>query len=121
MDKQIEQLKSLYLEGDVDSETYQDNLDRINEWTLNINKNNALLEWQNTDISMDIVKILRAAYNANKELLGTNESLDEVKRNKLWAKQNSIEFILGIMTEDAKGQVHRTEKEIQDAISFGEN
>mgnify|MGYP003404803663 FL=1 len=55
--EKIEQAKQLFL-TDVDEETQKDNLEQIREWEKSLRTNTAFSNWQESDISKQLIKQL---------------------------------------------------------------
>jgi len=114
--KELEKAKEIFL-SDVDEETRDENIELLNEWEVNIAKNQAYLEWKDSDITIEINKIVREAYKEHALLLATNRSLTEEQRQALYAKQDACLFILSLTNRNAKTELDSIIKEIQHAIN----
>lgn len=116
IEKHLKQAKELFL-TDVDDETRQENLDVINDWEKSISENYAFGEWQEHDITKRIVEEVRKTYVDTSMVLLEDRRIDQATREKLWAKQDAILFMLSLMSRDVQGDLKNIEGEITRRIN----
>ena len=117
MSSQLEKVRELFL-NDVDPETATDNELKIREWEQGLHDNQLLLDWQNHDITREIVRQAKDAYVSFAISLSTVRDLTEGSRQILWAKQDAVRFLISLCGRDAKQEIEQINKEITQALRF---
>lgn len=116
IEKHLKQAKELFL-TDVDDETRQENLDVISEWERSISETQAFGEWQEHDITKNIVEEVRKTYVDTSMVLLDDRRIDQATREKLWAKQDAMLFMLSLMSRDVQSDLKNIEGEITRRIN----
>lgn len=117
MHKELEYLKAKFLADDIDAEDREENLQLIKDWEKGLIQNEAFINWQNHDITQEIIKKAKEVYKDMSLILALNRTLTEEKRFSLWAKQDACLFLLSLCDKDAKNELENIHKEIKAAIS----
>ena len=86
------------------------------EWEQSLIQNQAYLKWQQQDITQNILREVKSAYQDASVQLALTRNLTEAQRNKLYATQDACLFIINIMAKDAKSMLEQLQKEIRYAI-----
>lgn len=114
--KELEKLKDIFLNVE-DPETVEDNRKLIAEWEQGILENQAYASWQDHDISKRVSKQARQTYIDAALQLSQNRSLTTSEREKLWARQDAMLFLLSLFEKDAKGELDQIKMEIKRALN----
>lgn len=114
--KEIDKLKDIFLSDD-DPETVEDNRRKIAEWEQGLIENQAYTDWQDHDITKRVSAQARQTYIDCAVQLSANRSLDTVQREKLWARQDAMLFLLSLFEKDAKGELEQINSEIKRALN----
>lgn len=115
--KDIEKLKEVFLAGDLDSEDYQDNLDKLNEWETNLRMHEDFLAWQNHDVTKVILLRAKQAYRELGLTLAVNRSLTPEQRTIIFAKQDAITMLINLSGENSESAIKQINNEIKQALS----
>jgi hypothetical protein len=107
----------VYLAEDVDEESRADNEARIRELEAALYHNEALVGWQQHDISRLIAKQARESYVEFAQQLAGNRSLTDAERTKLWGKQDACLFLLSLIETDAKGALEELQREVKNKLA----
>jgi hypothetical protein len=114
--KDLEDAKRIFL-NEVDEETRAENEQLLQSWERDLIKNESYLEWKSHDITQELNKEVRKAYQDHAMTLANNRSLTEAERMRLWAKQDACLFILHLTDQDAKSAVDTILRDIRHALS----
>lgn len=120
MSTDLEKIKNIYLDSDIDEEDYADNLSRITEWESSLRQNEDIASWQESDITKSIAKQAKESYKELAMSLITNREMTEKQRLSVWAKQDAMLWIISMVAKDAKGNLEQIHKEIKQAIKAEE-
>lgn len=115
MNKDLEKARQIFL-TDVDEETREDNAKRLFEWEQSLIQNQAYLKWQQQDITQNILREVKSAYQDASVQLALTRDLTEAQRNRLYATQDACLFMINIMAKDAKSTLEQLQKEIRYAV-----
>lgn len=115
--KELEEVKKIFLDNELDEEDRQKNLEDILAWETSLRNNQAFLSWQESDISRNISSKLKSEYRDISVQLSSNRTLTEVQRYSFWAKQDSIKWLLSIIEHDAKSVIDSIEQEIKTILT----
>lgn len=113
----IEKLKEIYLGADVDSEDYQDNLDKITEWEEALAKSQDFMGWQKHDITKRIIAKAKETYKENAIRLGSDRNLTQAQRDSLFAKQDAIAWLINMAGEDYETVIKQINMEIKQVLA----
>jgi len=114
--KELEKVKEVFLNVE-DPETVEDNRKLIAEWEQGILENQAYASWQDHDITRRVSAQTRQTYIDAAIQLANNRSLTSDQREKLWARQDAMLFILSLTEKDAKGELEQISAEIRRALN----
>lgn len=112
----IDKLRKIFLSDETDEETRQDNLKQITEFENGLARSSALKDWQNHEITHEIISFLKAQLGKISVTLGTNSELDEKARTLLFANRTAILWLLSVVNEDPEMEYQRINAEINKAI-----
>lgn len=113
MSKQLEEIKRIFITADdVDEETRQHNLKRVEAWQDTLIKSENFLNWQEHDVTREIVQQAKETYKDAFMRLGRERSLTEKERMSLYALQDATLWIISLAEKDAKGTIEQIHKEI---------
>lgn len=116
LQEKIEQARQIFL-TDVDEEIQKDNLEVLKEWEQSLRQNAAFANWQESDISKQLIKQFKVTYkNASLQLANTR-NLSEDQRKTLWATKDACLMVLNLLAKDAKMEIENVEKAIDHALS----
>ncbi len=108
----IEQARDYYLDG-VDAETFAENNEMITQWEQELSQNEAMVEWQATEVTKKLTQSVRSSYVTASMALVNGKELDDAGRSELFAKQSACLFVLALTEGDMKGQIAQLKKEIR--------
>lgn len=114
--QELDKVKDIFLDVD-DPETLEDNRRKIAEWEQGIIENQAYADWQDHDITKKVSAQARKAYIDCALQLSANRSLTTAEREKLWARQDAMLFLLSLFEKDAKGELEQINFEIRRALN----
>lgn len=114
--QELEKIKDIFL-ADEDPETVEENRQQIAVWELSIIENQAFVDWQDHDITKRLSKQVRQTYVDVAVQLSQNRNLTTAEREKLWAKQDAMLYILSLTEKDAKGELEQINAEIRRALN----
>jgi len=117
MQSNLERVKEIFLTG-VDEETLLDNQERILEWEKSIVENEAILNWQDHDITKMVVKKAKESYRDVSQTLYQNRELTDRQKYEMWGKQDACLFILSLASKNAKKELEEINNEIKRAIDI---
>jgi hypothetical protein len=112
----IEQAKQLFL-TDVDEETQKDNLEQIREWEKSLRTNTAFSNWQESDISKQLIKQFKITYKNASLQLAESRNLTDEQRKTLWATKDACLIVLDLLAKDTKNEIENVQKAIDHALS----
>lgn len=113
--KELEQLREIFT-TDVDAETRTENERQIAEWEQDLTQNRAFSEWQQLDITRQILKQASDTYKDASMALALRRDLTDTQRVHLWAKQDASAWLISIIDVDARGRIAEIEKQIRVAL-----
>lgn len=113
---ELNDLKKIFLDETLDTETYQDNLKTISEWENTLMQSEMFLSWQEHDATKEIVRKAREVKQSNARRLSTDRTLTQEQRSSLFAKQDALDWILTIATGDTKEKILQTHNLIKKAL-----
>lgn len=114
--KKLEEARQLFL-TDVDEEIQRDNLSVLKEWEQSLRQNAAFANWQESDISKQLIKQFKVTYKNASLQLAESRSLTEDQRKTLWATKDACLIVLDFLAKDAKSEIESVYKEIEHALS----
>lgn len=114
--QELEKIKDIFL-ADEDPETIEENRQQIAEWEQSLLENQAFASWQDQDITKRLSKQVRQAYINAAIQLSQNRTLDNAQREKLWARQDAMLFILSLIEKDTEGELEQIHAEIKRALN----
>lgn len=112
----IEQAKQLFL-TDVDEEIQKDNLAVLRDWEQSIRTNEAFANWQESDISKQLIKQFKTVYKNASLQLAESRNLTIEQRHTLWATKDACLIVLDLMAKDSKAEIESVHKAIDHALS----
>lgn len=112
----IEQAKEFFLEG-VDAETFAENNELVTQWENELIQNEAMAEWQDSDVTKKMTSTVRSTYVDASMALVHGKTLTDIERSELFAKQSACLFVLSLTEGDMKEQVARLKKEIKSKLN----
>lgn len=115
--KELEKIRTQFLADDIDQEDRVENERILKDWEEGLTKNQAYFEWQQSDITQDINKQVRASYKEFALILSNNRNLTQEERVSLWGKQDACVFLLSLTDKDARGTLEQLNNEIKRALS----
>lgn len=119
MDKELKKLHEIFLSADLDSEDFEDNLKYIQDIEASIRENTDFSSWQESDISLKILDIVRTGYKDICITLFSQEEISESKRLELFAKKKACIWLASLLARDTKGElesIHSTIKSMLNKI-----
>lgn len=116
MTKELEKLRDVFLNSELDNETIEDNKKKIAEWEKSLLFNESLAEWQDHDITRKIIRKAKLAYKDNGLFLAESRELSEAQRQSLFAKQDAIIFLISLTGDDAQKEIEQINNEIRIAL-----
>lgn len=114
--KELEDAKKLFLSSDIDEEFLEDNREMIADWESDLIKNENFLNWQQHDVTKEIVQRVKESYRDNAIILIRKRDLTETQRASLWAKQDAAIWILSLTEVDAKGAIEAIQNQIKKSL-----
>ena len=112
---ELNKAKEIFLE-DVDDETREENLEKIREWEQSLIESEAYQSWIEHPITQDILKRAREQYSQTVMVLGTRKDLPEKDKLAFWGIQEAALWLMGLGSQDAKGEIERVHSEIRQAL-----
>jgi len=113
--KDLDRVKELFL-TDVDEETRKENEEKIIEWERGIRVSESFKEWQETDVTRQIVSKVKETYRDLSMALIHNRTLTDAERASIHARQDACLFILSLADVDADGQIRSIQAQITKAL-----
>lgn len=98
----LEELKKIFLSADVDSETYEENLQKITEWEKELIDSENFLSWQEHETTRLIVSKARETYKDAAVQLASDRKMSEQTRQSLWAQQDACLLLISWASGDPK-------------------
>lgn len=114
--KELEEIKKIFLSDEIDEEDRLDNEAKIKEWETALLKSDALSSWASSDVTKDLVVLVKKAYRDHALRLIERRDLTEQERMSLWAKQDACLFLLSLIQKDPKRDIEQLKKEIELAL-----
>jgi hypothetical protein len=115
--KELDTLRAKFLAPDIDEEDREDNLKALAEWEHDLEQNKHLADWQQHEITRQIVVKAREAYKDASMVLALRRDLTDTQRNLLWAKQDAAEWIISLGAGKPQEELQRIETEIKAALA----
>lgn len=116
MTKELDEVREIFL-TEVDEETRLDNEKKIEEWEIGLRTHEAMADWQDHDITKQIIAKAKEACKDIAFTLANDRRLTEEQRMTLWGRQDACLFLLGLAGEDAKARIAQIQKEIKTALN----
>ena len=117
MSVDLDKVRELFVADEQDEEEKQSNLETINEWEKSIRENTAFIDWQQSDITQQIIQKAREAYKQVSLRLVYDRNVSESERHTLWAKQDAAIWILSLLARDAAGELKQVDEAVKRAIN----
>ena len=117
--EELQDLKKIFLDETLDKEVYDDNLEMITVWEDSLLKNEALLSWQQHDITKEIISKAKQTDPKNADRLSEDSTLTNEQRNELFAKQDAMKWFISLAGGNPKGEIQEIKKQIKEAVSKG--
>lgn len=115
--EELQKAKEIFL-SDVDEETYQENLSKIQDWEKSLIENEEYLSWQEHPTTQKILQKARTTYADSVVTLGRDtRKLNQEQISKLIATQDACLWIISIASNDVKTQIEMVKGEINRAIN----
>lgn len=111
----IEKAREIFL-TDVDEDTKQDNLARIEEWEQGLIENMAYASWEAHDITLKVVEKAMETYKEASLTLALNRDLTEEQRYSFYAKQDAALWLVSLCKTGAVENIKRIQSEIRHAL-----
>ncbi len=115
MDQDLKKVKEIFLKG-VDEEDYAENLAQIVEWEQQIRASQDFLSWQESDVTVAIIKQGKETYKDLSMLLINNRNLTEQERMAIYARQDAFVWLLSLADINAKATLEGIHAEIKMAL-----
>lgn len=112
----IEQARQIFL-TDTDEEIQKDNLEVLKEWEQSIRNNTAFANWQESDISKQLITKFKVVYKDASLQLAESRNLTEEQRYTLWATKDACLIVLDLLAKDVKSEIESVHKAIDHALS----
>lgn len=116
IDKDLQKVKEIFLAKDLDEEDYQDNMDKIDSWEGSLRENEDFGNWQESDITKEIIKKVRETYKDLALELINNRELTEKQRLVIYSKQDACIFLLSLVYKDVKSNIEAIKREIHQTL-----
>ena len=113
----LDKLEEIFL-TDVDDETRKENAEEILQWRKSLNENAQKASWVEHPITIDIIAQARKTYNEATILLGTNRTLDDKTKCKLWGQQDAALWILSFASGNPQAEIDRIKSDIKRALDI---
>ncbi len=114
--KDLEKVKEIFLSPELDTESFAENYEKVNEWENGLRQNKDFLNWQQSDVTKNIALKAKESYKDNAMILMLDRTLLDAQRKSLWAKQDAIVWLLSMIDEDVKSKISQIHREIQTAL-----
>lgn len=117
MIKELDEVKKIFLAGDVDDEIRLDNEEQILKWEKDLYENEVLADWINHDITKMIIQQAKNSYKEISLTLALNRRLDDEQRKSLWGKQDAMLWLISLGSKDPQKEIESIKNEIKTAIN----
>lgn len=117
MIKEIEDAKEIFLSQDVDEESRSDNLELINQWERSLIESENFISWREHDVTQQIFAKAKEAYIQYSLSLAQNRKMTDEERKSLFAKQDAVLWIMGLIKQDRESVIEGIKKEIASVLS----